>query len=715
MRAPFSYLIPLLAWTAICFSPAVPTCSAGTTAPHYDLTVTLDPATHRIYATATITLPAGAPAELPFILHAGLRPKPLTPDVTLLPQGKIQGTVPLESYLLRRPAGLSRLTVRYGGPIFHPLPPYGAEYAGNFRDTPGTIEPEGVFLSGATAWYPQLPSDRCTFRLQARLPPGWLAVSQGEMANASGRTIWKENHPQEEIYLLAGRFTRYQQRTGKVMAMAFLRQPDPELAGRYLAATSHYLALYERLLGTYPYAKFALVESFWETGFGMPSFTLLGPTVIRLPFILHTSYPHEILHNWWGNGVYVDYEQGNWSEGLTAYLADHLLKEQQGEGAEYRRGVLLKYTDYAAIGRDLPLTRFTSRHSAASEAVGYGKALMLFHMLRQELEDEAFIQGLREFYQANRFRSVGFREVEQTFSRAAGRDLRAFFRQWLERTGAPRLAIRQAVVKEEQGHFRLSGTLVQEQVDKAYALTVPIAITTEGSSEAMVTTIPVTAREQSFSLLFERRPLRFDVDPRYDLFRTLDRQESPPALSRLFGAHRLRIVLPADDPLLPGYRKLAEALRQSGPEKVDIVDAAAIDTLPADRAVLLLGWKNRLLPAMQQALSPYGATITAEGLQLPGRPLARKNNSIVAVGRHPANPGQPLAWLATDVAAAIPGLGRKLPHYHKYGYLAFTGEEPANTVKGIWPAVASPLTVQLTDTPVALGTLPPRPPLTAGP
>ena len=52
--------------------------------------------------------------------------------------------------------------------------------------------------------------------------------------------------------------------------------------------------------------------------------------MIRLPFIPYTSYRHEILHNWWGNGVYVDWEEGNWCEGLTSYGADHAAKEEQG-------------------------------------------------------------------------------------------------------------------------------------------------------------------------------------------------------------------------------------------------------------------------------------------------------------------------------------------------------------------------------------------------
>jgi hypothetical protein len=48
-----------------------------------------------------------------------------------------------------------------------------------------------------------------------------------------------------------------------------------------------------------------------------------------------------------------------------------------------------------------------------------------------------------------------------------------------------------------------------------------------------------------------------------------------------------------------------------------------------------------------------------------------------------------------DRLAALPGLGRKLPHYGKYSYLAFAGDEPANDLKGQWTAADSPLRVDL--------------------
>jgi hypothetical protein len=82
---------------------------------------------------------------------------------------------------------------------------------------------------------------------------------------------WESAQPQEEIYLVAARFTEYTQPAGRIKAMVFLRTPDEELAVRYLDATARYVVMYEKLIGPYPYTKFALVENFWETGFGMPS------------------------------------------------------------------------------------------------------------------------------------------------------------------------------------------------------------------------------------------------------------------------------------------------------------------------------------------------------------------------------------------------------------------------------------------------------------
>ena len=134
--------------------------------------------------------------------------------------------------------------------------------------------------------------------------------------------------------------------TAPAYGFSDLYQTDEESAGEnFMISTKMGLRLQALKC---PFSKFALIENFWETGYGMPSFTLLGEQVIRFPFILESSYPHEILHNWWGNGVYPDYTTGNWSEGLTAYLADHLFQEMDGLGAEYRKEMLSRYKNYVS-------------------------------------------------------------------------------------------------------------------------------------------------------------------------------------------------------------------------------------------------------------------------------------------------------------------------------------------------------------------------------
>jgi aminopeptidase N len=141
--------------------------------------------------------------------------------------------------------------------------------------------------------------------------------------------------------------------------------------------------------------------------------------VIRLPFILETSLGHEIAHCWWGNGVLVDYRQGNWSEGLTTYVADYLYKENSSaeEGREYRLHILRNFSTLVNEDNDFPLARFQSRYDPASQAIGYGKGAMVFHMIRKMVGDNAFWEALREIYREKRFQKVSWQDFQKTFER----------------------------------------------------------------------------------------------------------------------------------------------------------------------------------------------------------------------------------------------------------------------------------------------------------
>jgi hypothetical protein len=455
--------------------------------------------------------------------------------------------------------------------------------------------------------------------------------------------------------------------------------------------------MYDRLIGPYPYRKFALIENFWETGFGMPSFTLLGPTVLRLPFIINTSYPHEILHNWWGNSVYPVYENGNWSEGLTSYLADHLMKEQQGGGADYRLTTLQKYADYVLGGRDFPLTQFTSRHSPATEAVGYGKALMFFHMLRLELGDKAFVDAIRDFYRRNKFRFATYADLEKSFVAVSGKDLKPEFDQWITRTGAPKLRLTSAATSKHGDGYMVTARLEQVQPEGAYLLHIPVAVTMEGKDQAYQTVVTMKNKKLDLSLTLPSRPVRLDIDPEYDVFRRLDREEIPPAISLALGAKKMLMILPASagKELFKAYEAFAKTLAASGPDEVTVKQDSEVKALPHDRTVTILGWENRFLEKSLPAWNGYEVAFTGQNVRIGKSEIAKGNHAFVLAARDPENKDEGVMLIAADRAQSLPGLGRKLPHYHKYSYLAFEGDEPANVAKGRWPVVDSPMTAFL--------------------
>ena len=706
-------------------APAAATSTQPAALPRYQLDVTLDPAARTLDAKASVELPpALAGSAVEFLLAAPLEIRESAPGAQKLAADAGAGFMGINGsssavtqsgraarYRVQLAPGERRFTLHYRGRIDFGFDTPQQEYARGFNETAGIIKEDGVYLAGSTLWYPYLGETLFTFEMSARAPEGWQLISpgNGSARDAEGVAHWRSDVPLDELHIVGGPLTRYARAAGAVTAEVYLRKPDDALAAKYLEATARNLEMYRGLIGTYPYEKFALVENFWETGYGMPSFTLLGPQIIRFPFILTSSYPHEILHNWWGNGVFVDYARGNWCEGLTAYLADHLYKEQQGQGAEYRRDTLKKYRDFVREGRDFPLTEFRSRHSPATEAVGYGKALMTFHMARRSVGDEAYVRGLQRFYREQRGKRATFDDLARAQGAAAKTDLTAFFDQWVTRTGAPDLRVLRAssASGRKAGGFVVRGVLHQAQKAAPFSLEVPIAVRTAAGTEMF--TARSAARDTPFEFTTQARPLAVEIDPEFDLFRLLDARETAPSLGQMFGDPEIVAVLPAkaSPAALAAYRQMIEFWSGGDAQKIAVrkdTDAAA---LPTDRAIWVFGRDNALARTLFTDDAAIGFKPGAEAIEAAGSRIPYGDHSAVIVRRNPANAGKAVGWIIADPLEAAPGLARKLPHYGKYSYLGFEGNEPANTVKGEWSAADSPLHVDLRPVAERAAPLPP--------
>ena len=253
------------------------------------------------------------------------------------------------------------VTIYYAAIFDDPVPVRPAN-----ADNPGygvtaTISEKGSFLLAGAGWYPELAGSQATYRIKATAPAGLIAVTAGRSLGHKtdqGQTesTWEVNYPVEGLSLSVARYVVETKTVGSVTAATYLLPANQDLAQSYLEATAGYIKLYSNLFGPYPFQKFAVVENFFPTGFGFPSYTLMGGSVLRLPFIVETSLGHEIAHCWWGNGVYVDYAGGNWSEALTTYVADYLFQEMKSKKAalDYRRQSAAQFFHPGPAGKRFP-------------------------------------------------------------------------------------------------------------------------------------------------------------------------------------------------------------------------------------------------------------------------------------------------------------------------------------------------------------------------
>lgn len=692
---------------------------------NHKLSVTLDPDRHHAQIEDTLTLyPNSLSADtLSFLLHADYQiqkvevPHQGTWKKQIEPVGDPEGVAPPRQRItIQKPNGRKwpdflQVVFRYQGRYHDALRPAPEDPA----TVPGEGTDTGIFLSAESYFYPRLDLQSgeplMTFALGVVTPRDLKVISQGKRIrettqNGPRHTLWQCDDPMQEIYIVADRYIEYADRYQDVKLYAFLRTPDEALAQRYLDAAKSYIRFYDRLLGEYPFVKFAMVENSLQTGYGMPSFTLLGSRIIRFPFILNTSYPHEILHNWWGNGVYVDPSDGNWSEGLTAYLSDHLLQQLEGNGADYRFQQLIKYLNYVNRHNEIAIAQFTSRHSMASQAIGYGKWLMVLNMLRLEVGDTIFWEALGDFYFTQRFHRAGFEHLRAHFELYHGESLETFFRQWVETKGAPELELTHTSVEPFPDTYRLTLEIKQKQAGPLFAFKMPVAVWYEGAEKPHIERVQVDAKAVQHATVFvPGEPAAVMLDPYYDVFRKLDRNEIPASIGQTYGDGKAVAVMPSVSTrdLIEGFHGFATS--------IDNLQDMVLDQVYAFRdpaAAWVFGRHNMTARSLLPTLAEYGVFPGDYGITLNGQFYLYEDHSFIFTVPNPENPAHSVTWVITDTAAAIPGLMRKLPHYGKYSYLVFAGSEPDNLLKGLWSADRSSLMTTLSagDHP-----LPPEPPL----
>lgn len=545
------------------------------------------------------------------------------------------------------------------------------------------VGPNVLVLNSGARWFPNF-EELQSYELIVETENNLIAYNPSLNSESCGKNCYQfsEPRPQEDVHLLVGKYTEYQQTLANQKKIGvLLLGKDDLLAQQYLDILPEFLNRYENSFGEYPYPSFYVVENFNETGFGMPGFTLLGTSVIRLPFILRSSLPHEVLHNWWGNGVYVDVNRGNWCEGLTTYGADHFEQERLGLSSNYRRDTLVKYADFVNTEKEFPLNKFTERHSEASQAIGYGKGMMLFHMLKKWVGDENFNRGLRTLYSNYKFQQISYEEIQSTFAQLTGKDTSTFMQSWINELGAIDINAKQSCNADGKVEIQINSAPNFFQYVLYYELVNSTQISEQNSIKILNGTQKIELPKDFTGFV--------KLDPNFDLFRKLSKGEKPLTLSRLLSSKNLYIV--TEESLIPEAQLWIQGLKQVFTGQ--IVWIKTLEEAPIGAQVIFYGFKDLSKANLVMNHLPIDRISIKNGIFMFDKQELTMAERGWLLMSYDQNKDQTLIWAVRPEVVLAEAWGKQLTHYSKFGLLFFKGK--LNEIKTAWAEGESHLTLKI--------------------
>jgi aminopeptidase N len=372
------------------------------------------------------------------------------------------------------------------------------------------------------------PSDKATVDFIITAPSHYEVVASGILTEESDLpgnytlTHWKEEVPIPVKVMTFGTASFAVQLAGYVENIPVWTWVFPEnrKEGFYdYSVALKPLAFYSKLIGPYAYEKLANVQS--KTIFG-------GLENAGCIFYSENSVTgqgkdenliaHEIAHQWFGNSV----TEADWhhiwlSEGFATYLTSvyqemNYGKEKLKESMKSaRERVIRSFERMPGPVIDTTITNLMRLLSTNS----YQKGAWILHMLRSEVGEDNFWNGMRLFYKRYRNGNALTDDFRKTVEEVSGRDLKIFFYQWLFIAGQPDLKIR-----TETGKRKGTIDVVIEQTQD-YIFSFNLEVMLKDSKGKRTITLPVTEKITSVNLKAESgAEVTIDPDVRL-LFRNI--------------------------------------------------------------------------------------------------------------------------------------------------------------------------------------------------
>jgi hypothetical protein len=310
-----------------------------------------------------------------------------------------------------------------------------------------------VLLSSSldTKWFP-LPDKGSVFTasVQALLPLGWEAVSNGFLAGRSADQKhsvynWESATPLEDLSLVASaNYVRICFAVKDVGVCVYtFDKPDSIFGETIVSELERLIPFSQHVYGKLPVSHLNFVEVGAEFPGGIDAFAERGLMVLashlrgRTDEYIARRLVHELAHQWWG--LTVKYSEEDWAffrEGFAVYLEYLYLRDflQDDESASNFR--ILLFSDYLTTIRTLkekPLSELEPDELIATPLV-YRKAPLLITSLEGLVGRDEFIGFLRDYVVAHHDEPATVDDFSRGLSLVTGRKLNWFFDDYYRST-----------------------------------------------------------------------------------------------------------------------------------------------------------------------------------------------------------------------------------------------------------------------------------------
>ena len=393
-------------------------------------------------------------------------------------------------------------------------PIYGIKFA--------AIHDDFSYLLYPARWFPVsgYTTDRFSADLKIVVPEGNQVVASGNGTPRveGGKTVYSYQFAKASFPGSIGisHTPVVKETSDGLTTYLYFRGSEASMTKVYGDETAKMVNYFSGLFGLAPNANLTVFETEANapSGYAAPGLIFLSPRAIGHD-VNNRVLSNQVSRQWWSNEISAGTRNHLWLDnGLASYSealwAEHLSGASALETQMKSASVEALTVDNVPVLQEARLEDYSPEMWALSAS----KGSQVLNMLRYVIGDEKFFKTLKEFAQKYAWKSVITEDFRKVAEQVSGEDLKWFFIEWIESSGAPEFKLEYTIFRTTKG-FRVQGKVSQDL--DTFRMPVDLKIETEGNPEEK--RVEVVGTSSEFSVDTFGKPKAVTIDPNGRLLR----------------------------------------------------------------------------------------------------------------------------------------------------------------------------------------------------